>query len=179
MNLAACANARHQFEVNLFGLARLTQLLLPKMRGKGAGKMINITSMGGKIYTSMGAWRHASKHALEVWSDCLRLELAAFGIDVVIVEPGVIKTEFGDVLMDPLRKRSGESAYAKLAQNVAQATKRSYETGGALRQRPLPMLFQRRLRRVDPKHGMWRVDSQNRCCLFASGWAIASLIGWS
>ena len=125
----AIEDARYQFEVNLFGLARLTQLLLPKMREKGVGKIINITSMGGKIYTPMGAWYHASKHALEGWSDCLRLELAAFGIDVVIIEPGIIKTEFGDVLMDPLLKRSGESAYADLAQNVAQATKRSYESG--------------------------------------------------
>lgn len=125
----AIDDARYQFEVNLFGLARLTQLLLPKMREKGAGKIINITSMGGKIYTLLGAWYHASKHALEGWSDCLRLELAPFGIDVVIVEPGVIKTEFGDVMMEPLLKRSGESAYAELAQNVAQATKRSYEGG--------------------------------------------------
>ncbi len=123
-------DARYQFEVNLFGLARLTQLLLPKMREKGAGKIINITSMGGKIYTLLGAWYHASKHALEGWSDCLRLELAPFGIDVVIVEPGIIKTDFGGVMMDPLLKRSGEGAYAELAQNVVKATKQSYESGG-------------------------------------------------
>ena len=79
--------ARYQFEVNVFGPARLTQLLLPAMRKKGAGTIVNITSMGGKIYTLLGGWYHATKHALEGWSDCLRLELAPFGIRVVVVAP--------------------------------------------------------------------------------------------
>lgn len=86
--------ARHQFEVNLFGLARLTQLLLPAMREKKSGNIVNISSMGGKVYTPLGAWYHATKHALEGWSDCLRLELAPFGIRVVIIEPGLIETGF-------------------------------------------------------------------------------------
>jgi len=124
-------DARYQFEVNLFGLARLTQLLLPKMREKGAGKIINMSSMGGKIYTPLGAWYHASKHALEGWSDCLRLELAQFGIDVVVIEPGAIKTEFGNVMTKPMLKRSGSGAYAQLAQAMAQATQQSYEAGDA------------------------------------------------
>ena len=124
-------DARYQFEVNLFGLARLTQLLLPKMREKGAGKIINISSMGGKMYTPLGAWYHASKHALEGWSDCLRLELAQFGIDVVVIEPGAIKTEFGDVLAAPMLQRSGSGAYAKLAQTLAQATKDAYKAGNS------------------------------------------------
>lgn len=122
-------DARYQFEVNLFGLARLTQLLLPQMREKGAGKIINISSMGGIIYTLLGAWYHASKHALEGWSDCLRLELAGFGIDVVIIEPGIIETDFGDVLVDPMLERSGAGPYANLAQRAARATRSSYEKG--------------------------------------------------
>src|SRR5688572_21488236 len=76
-------DARYQFEVNLFGMARLTQLLLPSMRAKRRGRIINMSSMGGKIYTPMGIWYHASKHAVEGWSDCLRLELSPFNIDVV------------------------------------------------------------------------------------------------
>ena len=108
-------DARYQFEVNLFGLAALTQKVLPYMREQGSGKIINISSMGGKIYTPLGAWYHATKHALEGWSDCLRLELEPFGIDVVIVEPGIINTEFGDVMTGPMMERSGNSAYAKLA----------------------------------------------------------------
>ncbi|WP_421725383.1 oxidoreductase [Bauldia sp.] len=124
------ADARYQFDVNLFGLARLTQLLLPAMREKGAGTIVNITSMGGKIYTPLGAWYHASKHALEGWSDCLRLELAPFGIHVVVVEPGIIETAFGDVLMGPMLERSGKGAYADFADKVAKATRNSYERGG-------------------------------------------------
>ncbi|WP_156158951.1 oxidoreductase [Demequina gelatinilytica] len=87
--------ARRQFDVNLFGLARLTQLVLPHMRERGTGRIVNISSMGGRIYTPMGAWYHASKHALEGWSDCLRYELAPFGIDVVVVEPGSVRSEWG------------------------------------------------------------------------------------
>jgi short-subunit dehydrogenase len=87
-------------------LARLTQLVLPYMRKKKAGKIVNITSMGGKIYTPLGSWYHATRHALEGWPDCLRLELAQFGIDVIIIEPGIIKTEFGSVVAGPMMKRS-------------------------------------------------------------------------
>jgi len=121
--------ARYQFEVNLFGLARLTQLLLPAMRQKTTGVIVNITSMGGKIYTPLGAWYHATKHALEGWSDCLRLELAPFGIKVVVVEPGLIETAFGDVVADGLQKRSGTGAYAKLTEAVVRSTKGAYGQG--------------------------------------------------
>jgi short-subunit dehydrogenase len=121
--------ARYQFEVNVFGPARLTQLLLPAMRKKGAGTIVNITSMGGKIYTLLGAWYHATKHALEGWSDSLRLELAPFGIRVVVVEPGLIETGFGDVVADGLLKRSGEGPYAKVTQAVAKSTREAYGHG--------------------------------------------------
>lgn len=121
--------ARYQFEVNLFGAARLTQLLLPKMREKRSGTIINITSMGGKIYTLLGAWYHATKHALEGWSDCLRLELAPFGIKVVVVEPGLIETGFGDVVANGLLKRSGSGPYAKVTQAVAKSTRDAYGQG--------------------------------------------------
>ena len=123
-------DARYQFEVNLFGLARLTQLVLPSMRDKGAGKIINISSIGGKIYTPLGAWYHATKHGLEGWSDSLRLETAQFGIDVVIVEPGAIKTEFGDVMGGPMMERSGKTAYAKLAKGLSKALKQANEGSG-------------------------------------------------
>lgn len=125
----AIDEARYQFEVNVFGAARLTQLFLPAMRRQRSGTIVNITSMGGKIYTMLGAWYHATKHALEGWSDCLRLELAPFGINVVIVEPGLIETGFGDVVADGLLKRSGEGAYAKLTQAVAKSTREAYGQG--------------------------------------------------
>lgn len=123
-------DARRQFEVNLFGLAELTKQVLPAMRKQHSGKIINLSSMGGRIYTPLGAWYHATKHALEGWSDCLRLELQPFGIQVVIVEPGIIETEFGDVLVQPMLERSGQGPYAELAQRVAKATVASYERGG-------------------------------------------------
>ena len=81
----ALDEARNQFEVNLFGLARLTQVVLPYMRKNSSGRIINISSMGGKMYEPMGAWYHATKFALEGLSDCLRLELKPFNIHVVII----------------------------------------------------------------------------------------------
>lgn len=113
--------ARYQFEVNLFGLARITQLLLPNMRENGKGLIINISSMGGKMYTPLGAWYHATKHALEGWSDCLRLELEPLGIDVVIIEPGLIGTGFLDGVQDRFAVADG-SAYSKLADGLKRAT---------------------------------------------------------
>ena len=125
-------DARYQFEVNLFGLARLTQLLLPGMRAKGAGTIVNLSSMGGKIYTPLGAWYHATKHAIEGFSDCLRIELAPLGIKVVIIEPGIIATEFGEVMSGPMLERSGKGPYRALANATAKAVHDAYaKPGGA------------------------------------------------
>ncbi|MCB0639775.1 MAG: oxidoreductase [Lewinella sp.] len=131
MEDTSIADARRQFEVNLFGLARLTQLFLPGMRERKSGTIINMSSMGGKIYTPLGAWYHATKHALEGWSDALRLELNPFGIDVVIIEPGLIKTEFGDVMTAPMLERSGDTAYGEMTRSVAKATRSTYEPGNS------------------------------------------------
>ncbi|MBJ2149817.1 oxidoreductase [Paracoccus sp. IB05] len=122
-------DARYQFEVNVFGPARLTQLLLPAMRANGKGTIVNITSMGGKIYTVLGAWYHATKHALEGWSDSLRLELEPFGIRVVVIEPGLIETGFGAAASRGVLDRSANGAYAKVAQSVAGSIERSYGHG--------------------------------------------------
>ncbi|MCT0226799.1 SDR family NAD(P)-dependent oxidoreductase [Synechococcus sp. CS-1331] len=108
------AVARRQFEVNLFGLADLTQRLLPAMRQRRSGRIINVSSMGGRIYAPLGAWYHASKHALEGWSDCLRLELADFGIHVVVVQPGIIRTNFAETMQQPLLERSANGPYGQL-----------------------------------------------------------------
>lgn len=106
--------ARMQFEVNLFGLARLTQLVLPTMRAQGSGKIINISSIAGKMAQPHGAWYHSTKFAVEGLSDCLRMELKQFGIDVVIVEPGAIYTEWNTIARDSLAKVSGNTAYKEL-----------------------------------------------------------------
>ena len=88
-------DAQYQFEVNLFGLAHITQLTIPCMRKNKSGKIINISSIAGKIYSPLSAWYYSTKHALEGWSDCLRVELKQFDINVIIIEPGVIRTGFG------------------------------------------------------------------------------------
>ena len=112
--------ARYQFEVNLFGLARLTQLVLPRMREKRAGKIVNISSIGGKVYSPLGSWYYATKHALEGWSDCLRWELKRFGIDVIIIQPGLIRTEFGDVAFGELKEKMRHSAYSRIFDRLAE-----------------------------------------------------------
>ena len=119
--------ARYQFEVNLFGLGRLTQLVLPGMREKKAGRIINVTSIGGKIYNPLGSWYNGSKFALEGWSDCLRLEVKQFGIDVVIVEPGAIKTEFDEVMVGPMLEMSGDTAYGPLTHKMAKTLNEAME----------------------------------------------------
>jgi NAD(P)-dependent dehydrogenase (short-subunit alcohol dehydrogenase family) len=118
--------ARRQFEVNLFGIARLTQLILPAMREARSGTIVNVSSIGGRVYTPMGAWYHASKHALEGWSDCLRLEVAPFKVRVVVVEPGAIETEFAEIAIAPLLERSEGGPYAAFAGKMAAATRRAY-----------------------------------------------------
>ncbi|MGW2378037.1 oxidoreductase [Kitasatospora sp. NPDC001683] len=110
---------RYQFEVNVFGAIRLTQLVLPHMRTQRAGTVVNVTSIGGKIHTPLGGWYHGTKFALEALSDCLRLEAKPFGIDVVVIEPGGIATEWGAIAAAKLEKSSTSGAYATQAAAVA------------------------------------------------------------
>ncbi|GAA1203470.1 oxidoreductase [Streptomyces hebeiensis] len=113
--------ARHQAEVNVFGAMRLTQLVLPHMRRQHSGTIVNVTSMGGRFHSPLGGWYHAGKYALEALSDCLRLETKPFGIDVVIIEPGNIRTEGSGVTARKLREASGEGPYATQATAVLTA----------------------------------------------------------
>ena len=106
--------AKRQFDVNVFGMARLIQLITPSMREHHYGKIVNISSMGGKIWTKFGGWYHATKFAVEGLSDCLRMELAPFGIDVIVVEPGGIKTDWGFIAANNLKKTSAGGAYSEL-----------------------------------------------------------------
>jgi len=110
-------------------LAAITQKVVPYMREAKEGTIINTSSMGGKMYTPMGAWYHASKHAVEGFSDCLRLELKAFNINVVVLEPGIIVTEFGDVMLQNINKFSAAGAYAGITSKLVAATQKMYEKG--------------------------------------------------
>lgn len=116
----AIADARYQLEVNVFGAMRLAQLVLPKMRENHYGKIVNISSIGGKIAFPLGGWYHASKFALEALSDSLRLEVKEFGIDVIVVEPGATQSEWGAIATDHLMKISGHTAYKDLTAKTHQ-----------------------------------------------------------
>ena len=103
--------ARYQFEVNVFGLINLTRLILPIMRKQRSGKIINVSSMVGKVSVPMSGWYSASKHALEALSDALRLEVQQFGIEVVVIEPGGVKTEFNNIAIERVNQASSIDAY--------------------------------------------------------------------
>jgi len=123
------SEARRQFDVNLFGLARLTQLALPIMRKRGSGKIINISSIAGKISMPLGGWYHATKYALEAYSDALRAEVSRFGIDIILIEPGAIKTEWDAVAMANLSKYSGSGPYADLTGRLTGKFRAGYRAG--------------------------------------------------
>jgi len=124
---------RRQFETNVFGLARLTQLVLPKMRDQRWGKIVNLGSMGGRLVFPGGGWYHATKHALEAISDALRFEVRGFGIDVILLEPGLITTEFGNAAVASMQSVDGaettaaDDPYARFNATVGSATQGAYE----------------------------------------------------
>lgn len=112
--------ARRQVEVNLFGLARLTQLVIPHMRGQRWGKILNVTSVGGLAAFPYGGWYHATKFAVEGLSSSLRQELKPFGVDVVLVRPGAIKTEWAGIAAQSLMEVSGKGPYALAVKSLYQ-----------------------------------------------------------
>ena len=104
----------YQYDVNLFGLARVTKAVLPYMREKQSGLIINISSVLGETYGPLAGWYLSTKHALEGWSDALRVELKEFDIDVVVVQPGAINTNFSNVTKTYIDKYRENSAYQHL-----------------------------------------------------------------
>ena len=113
------AEARRQLEVNVFGLARLTQLVLPSMREHGYGRIVNVGSVVGRLVLPFGGWYHVSKYAVEALSDALRIELKPFGIDVALIEPGGINTEWGHIAADHLEASCQGTPYAPAAEKEA------------------------------------------------------------
>lgn len=125
----ALAEARRQFEVNVFGAAALVKAVAPGMRERRSGTIINVSSMGGRLVVSrMGAWYHATKYALEALSDALRVELADFGIRVVLIEPGAIRTQWGAIAADHLEESSKGGAYEARAARTAAVMRRLYSS---------------------------------------------------
>src|SRR2546422_7630749 len=126
--LVPMEEVRRQFETNVFGLTRLSQLVLPGMRRQRSGKIVNLSSMGGRLTLPGGAFYHATKYAVEALSDALRFEVRPFGIDVVVIEPGPIKTQFGDTAIAAVKSLGGnESPYAAFNAVLAQKIKEAYE----------------------------------------------------
>lgn len=105
------AEARRQMEVNVFGLARLAQLVLPVMREHKRGRIVNVASVAGRICLAYGGWYHVSKYSVEAFSDALRIEAKPFGIDVVLIEPSAIKTDWGIIAADHLEESSRGTVY--------------------------------------------------------------------
>jgi NAD(P)-dependent dehydrogenase (short-subunit alcohol dehydrogenase family) len=121
---------RTQFETNVFGLTRMCQLVLPAMRKQGWGKIVNVSSVGGKLTLPGGAFYHATKHAVEALSDAMRFEVQGFGVDVVVIEPGPIKTEFGrTAIANVNRVKQDGSAYAVFNAAVAGKIHEALEGG--------------------------------------------------
>ncbi|MGH3459026.1 oxidoreductase [Aeromicrobium sp.] len=119
-------DVRTQFETNVFGLLRLSQLVLPTMREQRDGRIVNISSMGGKIVFPGGGAYHATKFAVEAFSDAMRFEVAGFGVKVVIVEPGLITTNFDQAALESMDLEA-QGPYADFNRTVASATEDIYK----------------------------------------------------
>lgn len=124
---ASIDQVRDQFEVNLFGLVRLTQLVLPGMREHGAGTVVNISSLFGRLPIPGGAFYAASKHALEAYSEALRLEVKPFGVRVVVIEPGPVKTPFGGAAITSLSEAAGGPVYERFRTDLIAWYKAVYQ----------------------------------------------------
>src|SRR3954453_2894913 len=113
-------SVRRQFETNVFGLLRMCQLVLPGMRGAGSGRIVNVSSMGGKLTFPGGGIYHGTKHAVEAISDALRFEVRGFGVDVIVIEPGLIKTQFAEAAVNKIETGTTDSGpYAEFNAAVA------------------------------------------------------------
>lgn len=120
--------ARRQLEVNLFGLARLTQLVLPHMRERHSGRIVNVSSIAGKAVLLFGGWYNVSKYAVEAFSDALRVETKPFGIKVCLIEPSGIKTDWGFIAADNLEVTSRGTAYEDPGLKMANALRWAYNS---------------------------------------------------
>lgn len=122
------AEARRQIEVNVFGLARLTQLVLPIMRAQHSGRIINVASVAGRICLAYGGWYHVSKYAVEAFSDALRIEAKPFGIDIVLIEPSAIRTDWGIIAADHLVESTKGTVYEESAAREARIMYYGYKS---------------------------------------------------
>jgi NAD(P)-dependent dehydrogenase (short-subunit alcohol dehydrogenase family) len=120
-------SVRAQFETNVFGLIRMCQLVLPAMREQRQGRIVNISSMGGRLSFPGGGIYHATKYSVEAISDVLRWEVQGFGVDVVLIEPGLIKTHFADTAVGTVSGSEEDGVYGEFNNAVSEMTAGAYE----------------------------------------------------
>jgi short-subunit dehydrogenase len=121
-------DVRAQFETNVFGLIRMSQLVLPAMRAQGWGKIVNVSSMGGKMTFPGGGIYHGTKHAVEAISDAMRFEVRGFGVDVIVIEPGLIRTQFGEAAVNSIETgTAANGSYGEFNAAVAAVTAGAYD----------------------------------------------------
>lgn len=161
--------ARKQVEVNVFGLARMTQLVLPTMRKQHSGKIVNVSSIAGKMCTPFGAWYHVTKYAVEAFSDCLRMETKPFGIDVIIVEPGMIKTDWGLIAADNLHKTSKNGAYSEHSEVVVKYLRKMYNSDKISKPELIAQTIEKAVTAKKPKT-RYLVGNSARLSMFGKRW---------
>jgi NAD(P)-dependent dehydrogenase (short-subunit alcohol dehydrogenase family) len=168
----ALDRVRAQFETNVFGLLRLTQLVLPAMRAAGGGRIVLLSSMGGRLVFPGGGIYHATKHAVEALGDALRFELGGFGIKVVLIEPGLIRTNFGDAAAAGLTTEL-DDVYGEFHGTVGRLTREAAERGrtGALAGTPedVARVIERALRSASPR-ARYAVSLSARLFLWQRRW---------
>lgn len=169
---------RRQFETNLFGMVRLIQLTLPKMRDQRWGRIVNVSSIGGRLVFPGGGPYHASKWAVEAMSDALRFEVKRFGVRVSVVEPGIIRTKFGETAVATVTEHGGEGPYAVLSKSVAERTAGAYEGPMAIMSagpESVARVIERVIKRRRPRP-RYRVTAGGRMILVTR--ALATDRGW-
>ncbi len=156
------SEGEYEFKVNVFGMVKMIQAVLPTMRQQKSGRIINMSSMDGKLGNLMGAWYVGSKFAIEGISDSLRLELKPFGIDVAVIEPGAISSNWKGIAIDKLMEVSGEGPYAQMARQTSDFFALAYKS--RLRQELLPEWLIEQHCRDGRRRDMLVEPAQSRCC---------------
>lgn len=158
-------NAKKQFEVNLFGANEITQFVLPVMRRQGYGRIVNVSSIGGDLYTPLGGWYHATKAGINMWSDVLDMEVKPFGIRSVIVQPGGTDTECQSVAIKNARKNLQEdSPYEPLVSRVEELSDKMHFGATA---DDLAQVFYKAATDVKPKRRYFNSIGNHAAVIFA------------
>lgn len=160
--------AKRQFEVNLFGANEITQLVLPVMRRQEGGRIVNISSIGGDLYTPLGGWYHATKAGINMWSDVLDSEVKQFGIRSVVVQPGGTDTEWGSVAMQNAKKNLEEnSPYEPLVDKMSTMFENMNNNSNGATAEDLAAVFYKAATDAKPKRRYFNSMTDHAAVIFA------------